>query len=69
MVRTTTPTDYKKIEEIVDKVARKRSTVAIVISITMGLLSIMIKRSVVAFPRRLVTKLNAPLFRKLKKDI
>ena len=37
------PTDYEKIKEIVDKAARKRSTVAIVlssISITLGLLSI-----------------------------
>lgn len=39
------PTDYKKIEEIVDRAARKRSTIAIVlssISITLGLLSIVI---------------------------
>lgn len=45
MVRATTPTDYKKIEEIVDKAARKRGTIAIVlssISIALGLLSIAI---------------------------
>ena len=42
MVRNTTPTDYKKMEKIIDKTARKRSTIAIVISIAMGLLSIVV---------------------------